>query len=50
MRRLAERPQNLNLMFLEIMKPEVLKKAGVVVGALSTIGAISALLYKKLKK
>ena len=25
MRRLAERPQNLNLMFLEIMKPEVLK-------------------------
>ncbi|TGV01332.1 hypothetical protein EN816_38065, partial [Mesorhizobium sp. M8A.F.Ca.ET.173.01.1.1] len=44
MRRLAERPQNLNLMFLEIMKPEVLKKTGIVVGALSTIGAISGLL------
>lgn len=49
MRRLAERPQNLNLMFLEIMKPEVLKKIGIVAGALSTIGALSVWLYKKLK-
>ncbi|ATH59797.1 MULTISPECIES: proline dehydrogenase family protein [Staphylococcus] len=50
MRRLAERPQNLNLMFLELMKPEILKKTGFVASLLTAIGVSSALIYKVLKK
>lgn len=50
MRRLAERPQNLNLMFLELMKPEILKKTGFVASLLTAISVSSALIYKVLKK
>lgn len=50
MRRLAERPQNLNLMFKELMKPEVMKKAGVVTGIVAAFGAASALVYRLFKK
>ncbi|MGO2174747.1 MAG: proline dehydrogenase family protein [Staphylococcus equorum] len=50
MRRLAERPQNLNLMFKELMKPEVMKKAGIVTGVVAAFGAASALVYRLLKK
>src|SRR5699024_3715111 len=45
MRRLAERPQNLNLMFKEFMKPEVVKKSGFVASLLTAIGVSSALIY-----
>ncbi|PTI43053.1 proline dehydrogenase [Staphylococcus succinus] len=50
MRRLAERPQNLNLMFKEIMKPKVLKKAGFVTLGITAIGATIALVNRLLKK
>ncbi|PTI77218.1 proline dehydrogenase [Staphylococcus succinus] len=50
MRRLAERPQNLNLMFKEIMKPKVLKKAGFVTLGITAIGATIALVSRLLKK
>ncbi|WP_436859750.1 proline dehydrogenase family protein [Staphylococcus caeli] len=50
MRRLAERPQNLNLMFKELLKPTVLKKAGVVAGTLATVVATGVLVGRFLKK
>lgn len=50
MRRLAERPQNLNLMFKEIMKPKVLKKAGFVTLGITAIGATIALVSRLFKK
>ncbi|MEB8126879.1 proline dehydrogenase [Staphylococcus succinus] len=50
MRRLAERPQNLNLMFKEIMKPKVLKKAGFVTLGITAIGATIALVSHLFKK
>ncbi|HLR19915.1 MAG TPA: proline dehydrogenase family protein [Staphylococcus sp.] len=50
MRRLAERPQNLNLMFKEFMKPEVVKKSGIVVGTMTAFGVASALIYRLFKK
>ncbi|PTJ80989.1 proline dehydrogenase [Staphylococcus succinus] len=50
MRRLAERPQNLNLMFKEIMKPKILKKAGFVTIGITAIGATIALVSRLFKK
>ncbi|MGU3342088.1 proline dehydrogenase family protein [Staphylococcus succinus] len=50
MRRLAERPQNLNLMFKEIMKPKVLKKAGFITLGITAIGATIALVSHLFKK
>lgn len=50
MRRLAERPQNLNLMFKEIMKPKILKKAGFVTLGITAIGATIALVSRLFKK
>ncbi|WP_436854160.1 proline dehydrogenase family protein [Staphylococcus caeli] len=50
MRRLAERPQNLNLMFKELLKPTVLKKAGVVAGTLAALVTTSVLIGRLLKK
>ncbi|OEL02072.1 proline dehydrogenase family protein [Staphylococcus casei] len=50
MRRLAERPQNLNLMFKEVLKPKVLKKAGFVTLGITTIGATIALISRLFKK
>lgn len=46
MRRLAERPQNLNLMFKEFTKPKVLKKAGIVAAGVTALGATIALFKK----
>ncbi|SCS33090.1 proline dehydrogenase family protein [Staphylococcus caeli] len=50
MRRLAERPQNLNLMFKELLKPTVLKKTGIVAGTLAAVVATSVLVGRLLKK
>ncbi|MFQ3839305.1 proline dehydrogenase family protein [Staphylococcus pseudoxylosus] len=50
MRRLAERPQNLNLMFKEVMKPEILKKVGIVSGALASFGLATTCIYRIFKK
>lgn len=50
MRRLAERPQNLNLMFKEVMKPDILKKAGVISGAVASFGLATTFLYHIFKK
>ncbi|MGO3049112.1 proline dehydrogenase [Staphylococcus casei] len=50
MRRLAERPQNLNLMFKEVLKPKVLKKAGFVTLGITAIGATIALVSRLFKK
>ena len=50
MRRLAERPQNLNLMFKEVMKPEILKKVGIVSGAVASFGLATTCIYRIFKK
>lgn len=50
MRRLAERPQNLNLMFKEVMKPDILKKVGIVSGAVATFGLATTFIYRIFKK
>lgn len=50
MRRLAERPQNLNLMFKEVMKPEILKKIGIVSGAVASFGLATTCIYRIFKK
>ncbi|MBM2658313.1 proline dehydrogenase family protein [Staphylococcus pseudoxylosus] len=50
MRRLAERPQNLNLMFKEVMKPEILKKVGIVSGAVTSFGLATTCIYRIFKK
>ncbi|MCI8278365.1 proline dehydrogenase family protein [Staphylococcus xylosus] len=50
MRRLAERPQNLNLMFKEFMKPDILKKVGIVSGAMASFALATTFLYRIFKK
>ncbi|UBV35779.1 proline dehydrogenase family protein [Staphylococcus xylosus] len=50
MRRLAERPQNLNLMFKEFMKPDILKKVGIVSGAIASFALATTFLYRIFKK
>lgn len=50
MRRLAERPQNLNLMFKEVMKPDILKKVGIVSGAIASFALATTFLYRIFKK
>lgn len=50
MRRLAERPQNLNLMFKEFMKPDILKKVGIVNGAIASFALATTFLYRIFKK
>ncbi|CEF18485.1 Proline dehydrogenase [Staphylococcus xylosus] len=50
MRRLAERPQNLNLMFKEFMKPDILKKVGIVSGAIASFALTTTFLYRIFKK
>lgn len=50
MRRLAERPQNLNLAFKEFVTPESLKKTGFVAGALVGFGVVAGLVTKFAKK
>lgn len=50
MRRLAERPQNLNLMFKEFMKPDILKKVGIVSGAMASFALATTFLYHIFKK
>ncbi|SCT86670.1 proline dehydrogenase [Staphylococcus xylosus] len=50
MRRLAERPQNLNLMFKEFMKPDILKKVGIVTGAIASFAIATTFLYRIFKK
>lgn len=50
MRRLAERPQNLNLMFKEFMKPDILKKVGIVSGAMASFALTTTFLYRIFKK
>ncbi|MBF0814238.1 MULTISPECIES: proline dehydrogenase family protein [Staphylococcus] len=50
MRRLAERPQNLNLMFKEVMKPDILKKVGIVSGAVASFGLATTFIYRIFKK
>lgn len=50
MRRLAERPQNLNLMFKEFMKPDILKKVGIVSGAIASFALATSFLYRIFKK
>lgn len=50
MRRLAERPQNLNLMFKEFMKPNILKKVGIVSGAIASFVLATTFLYRIFKK
>lgn len=50
MRRLAERPQNLNLMFKEFMKPEILKKVGMVSGVVALFGLATTCIYRIFKK
>lgn len=50
MRRLAERPQNLNLMFKEFMKPDILKKVGIVSGAIASFALATTFLYHIFKK
>ncbi|AID42469.1 proline dehydrogenase family protein [Staphylococcus xylosus] len=50
MRRLAERPQNLNLMFKEFLKPDILKKVGIVSGAIASFALATTFLYRIFKK
>lgn len=50
MRRLAERPQNLNLMFKEFMKPDILKKVSIVSGAIASFALATTFLYRIFKK
>lgn len=50
MRRLAERPQNLNLMFKEFMKPDILKKVGIVSGSIASFALATTFLYCIFKK
>ncbi|MFF0675502.1 proline dehydrogenase family protein [Staphylococcus xylosus] len=50
MRRLAERPQNLNLMFKEFMKPDILKKVGIASGAIASFALATTFLYRIFKK
>ncbi|MEB6298435.1 proline dehydrogenase family protein [Staphylococcus xylosus] len=50
MRRLAERPQNLNLMFKEFMKPDILKRVGIVSGAIASFALATTFLYRIFKK
>ncbi|WP_251519735.1 MULTISPECIES: proline dehydrogenase family protein [unclassified Staphylococcus] len=50
MRRLAERPQNLNLMFKELTKPQSLKRIGIVAAGVTTVGVASTYLVKALRK
>ncbi|TLP91851.1 proline dehydrogenase [Staphylococcus xylosus] len=50
MRRLAERPQNLNLMFKEFMKPDILKRIGIVSGAIASFALATTFLYRIFKK
>ncbi|MCM3517856.1 proline dehydrogenase family protein [Staphylococcus xylosus] len=50
MRRLAERPQNLNLMFKEFMKPDILKKVGIVSGSIASFALATTFLYRIFKK
>ena len=50
MRRLAERPQNLNLMFKELLKPDILKKVGTIAGIFAGVVATGSILYRVLKK
>lgn len=50
MRRLAERPQNLNLAFKEFVNPKALKKTGFVAGILAGIGVTIGLATKYFKR
>ncbi|MCU5746845.1 proline dehydrogenase [Staphylococcus sp. SQ8-PEA] len=50
MRRLAERPQNLNLALKEFISPESIKKTGFIAGAVIGFGIIAGLVSKMFKK